>query len=81
MVAEVTHGARPSFQDPVRYSFAHGGKDGYPFPARRQDLEHSLAVLRTAVERAKLGRRDKLDSLRRLARQEELVANDAGQPC
>lgn len=72
MVAEVTHGAKPSFEDPVRYSFAHGGKDGYPFPASPRDLEHSLEVLRKAVEKAKLGQRDKLDTLRRLARQEEL---------
>ncbi len=74
MVAEVTHGARPSFADPVRYAFAHGGKDGFPFPAQRSDLEHSLQVLRTAVEKAALGQREKLDALRRLARQEQRLA-------
>jgi hypothetical protein len=77
MVAEVTHGARPSFQDPVRYSFAHGGKDGYPFPVQRGDIENSLTVLRTAVEKAKLGDRDKLDSLRRLAQQENFLVTNS----
>jgi hypothetical protein len=71
MVAEVTHGARPSFTDPVRYAFAHGGKDGFPFPVQPRDLEHSLGVLRTAVEKARVGDRDRLDALRRLADQEE----------
>lgn len=74
MVAEVTHGAQPTYADPVRYAFAHGGKDSYPFPVQARDLEHSLAVLRTAVEKAKLGERDKLDALRRLALQEETAA-------
>lgn len=71
MVAEVTHGAQPSFEDPVRYTFAHGGKDGFPFPVARRDLEHSIGVLRTALEKGKIGEREKLDALRRLAREEE----------
>jgi hypothetical protein len=71
MVAEVTHGTRPSFGDPVRYAFAHGGKDNYPFPVQRSDMEHSLQVMRTAVEKAKMGDSDKLDALRRLALQEK----------
>jgi hypothetical protein len=71
MVAEVTHGTRPSFGDPVRYAFAHGGKDNYPFPVQRSDMEHSLQVMRTAVEKAKMGDRDKLDALRRLALREK----------
>jgi hypothetical protein len=73
MVAEVTHGTRPSFGDPVRYAFAHGGKDNYPFPVQRIDMEHSLQVMRTAVEKAKMGERDKLDALRRLALQEKVM--------
>lgn len=77
MVAEVTHGVRPSFADPVRYAFAHGGKDHFPFPVKESDLEHSLAVLRKAVERAKLGQQDKLEALRRLARREETVMRQA----
>lgn len=73
MVAEVTHGATPTYADPVRYAFAHGGKDSYPFPVNRRDMEHSLRVLRTALEKGKLGNREKLDALRKLARQEEQI--------
>lgn len=71
MVAEVTHGAKPSFQDPVRYTFAHGGKDKYPFPVQREDLTHSLDVMRTAINKAKLGEKDKLEALKKLALGEE----------
>jgi hypothetical protein len=67
MVAEVTHGALPSFQDPVRYTFAHGGKDNYPFPVQRVDLAHSLEVLRLSITKAKLGKKDKLQALKKLA--------------
>lgn len=74
MVAEVTHGAAPTYTDPVRYSFAHGGKDGYPFPVSRADISQSIQVLQTAVEKAKIGDREKLDGLRKLARQQELFA-------
>lgn len=70
MVAEVTHGTKPSFNDPVRYAFAHGGKDAYPFPVQRNDIEHSLKVMRTAIEKAKLGEKDKMDALKKLALQE-----------
>ena len=71
MVAEITHGALPTFKDPVRYSFAHGGKDGYPFPVQRDDITQSLSILRKAIEKGKIGEMDKLNSLRRLAKQEE----------
>jgi len=71
MVAEVTHGVSPSFQDPVRYTFAHGGKDGYPFPVQRNDITHSIEVLHTAIAKAKLGEKDKLNALRKLAEGEQ----------
>lgn len=77
MVAEVTHGALPSFQDPVRYTFAHGGKDNYPFPVQRVDLTHSLEVLRTAIAKAKIGEKDKLQAFKKLARGEEQLRGQA----
>ncbi|MHB1610163.1 MAG: DUF763 domain-containing protein [Sulfobacillus sp.] len=67
MVAEVVHGAVPTFSDPVRYSFAHGGKDGYPYPVNRTDYETSIASLKNAIERARMQDRAKMDALRRLA--------------
>lgn len=73
MISEVTHGAKPSFRDPVRYTFAHGGKDGFPFPVQRKDLEHSIEVLQIAIEKAKLGDKDKLRALKKLSAQEKLL--------
>ncbi|MCR4442366.1 MAG: DUF763 domain-containing protein [Peptococcaceae bacterium] len=67
MVAEATHGVKPSYQDPVRYAFAHGGKDGFPFPVQRKDYEYSIEVLEKAVQKAKMGCSDRLAALRRLA--------------
>jgi hypothetical protein len=67
LIADLVHGARASFRDPARFSFAHGGKDGHPFPVDRATYDRSIEVLRRAVERARLGRPEKLDALRRLA--------------
>ena len=66
MVAEVAYGAAPARTDPVRYAFAHGGKDGHPFPVRRPLYDHSVQVLQAALERARVGQREQLDALRRL---------------
>ena len=68
LVAEVIHGAPSRFRDPARFSFAHGGKDGHPFPVPLEIYDESIGVLRGALEAAKLGDPDKLDGLRRLDR-------------
>jgi hypothetical protein len=67
MVAEVVYGAHPTFVDPVRYSFAHGGKDGYPFPVNRRDYDISTATLKHAIERAHMQEKEKLAALKRLS--------------
>ena len=66
LVAEVVHGAPARFDDPARFSFAHGGKDGHPFPVPLQVYDESIGVLRRALDGAKLGRTDKLDGMARL---------------
>jgi len=66
LIAEVVHGAPSRFSDPARFSFAHGGKDGHPFPVPLKTYDESLNFLRTSLDRAKLGGADKLDGLRRL---------------
>jgi hypothetical protein len=66
-VAEVVHGAPCRFSDPARFSFAHGGKDGHPFPVPLAVYDETLRVMRDAVERAKIGNDDRLSALRRLA--------------
>lgn len=68
MAAEVIYGVRASRTDPIRYGFAHGGKDGHPFPVSRQDYDHNLAVLEQALRRAHLGQPESMAALRRLAR-------------
>ncbi len=66
LVAEVVHGTPTRFDDPARFSFAHGGKDGHPFPVPLQVYDESIAVLRRALDAAKLGHSDKLDGFARL---------------
>jgi len=68
LIAEVVHGAPTRFSDPARFSFAHGGKDGHPFPVPLKTYDESLSVLRRALDAARLGGRDKLDGFARLNR-------------
>lgn len=56
-----------SYRDPVRYSFAHGGKDGFPFPVNRETYTSSIASLETALAKAKIGDLTKMKALKRLA--------------
>ena len=55
LIAEVIHGAPSRFNDPARFSFAHGGKDGHPFPVPLKTYDESLSVLRRALDAARLG--------------------------
>jgi uncharacterized protein len=66
LVAEVVHGAPSRFSDPARFSFALGGKDGHPFPVPLKTYDESLNVLRTSLERARVGDGDKVEGLARL---------------
>ena len=67
LVAEVVYGSPASVKDPARFSFAHGGKDGHPYPVNRDVYDHSVEWLREAVSKAKIGRSEQLDALKRLA--------------
>jgi hypothetical protein len=66
LVAELIHGTPSRFSDPARFSMAHGGKDGHPFPVPLKVYDQTLRVLKQAVASASLGRDDKLAALRRL---------------
>jgi hypothetical protein len=66
LVAEVVHGAPARFSDPARFSFAHGGKDGHPFPVPLKTYDESIAVLRRALDAAHVGEPEKLEGMRRL---------------
>ncbi len=73
LVAEVVYGTKASFKDPAKYSFAHGGKDGYPYPVNRKDYDKSISTLETALRRARLGQNDSMKALRKLASISEKV--------
>jgi hypothetical protein len=66
LIAEVIHGAPCRFSDPARFSFAHGGKDGHPFPVPLKTYDESLSILRRSLESARLGRTERIDGFRRL---------------
>ena len=66
LVSEVIYGTPSRFRDPARFSFAHGGKDGHPFPVPTRIYDESIRILGDAVEASKMGYQDKSDCLRRL---------------
>lgn len=66
LVSEVIHGTPSRFTDPARFSFAHGGKDGHPFPVPLKVYDESIRVLHDSIEKSKMGYNDKSDCLRRL---------------
>jgi hypothetical protein len=68
LVAELVYGEKPSWVDPVKFSFAYGGKDGVPFPVDRRAMDESIYVLRQAVQAAKIGDKERTRSLQRLRR-------------
>ncbi|MBW3578186.1 MAG: DUF763 domain-containing protein [Actinobacteria bacterium] len=70
LVAELTYGEPTSVRDPVSYSFAHGGKDRTPYPVDRATYDSTIASLQRAVREAKVGRGEKVQALKRLARVE-----------
>jgi len=68
LISELVYGVAPSYRDPARYSFAHGGKDGIPYPVDRQTYDQSIDLLRKAINRTKLGIREKNEAVGRLNR-------------
>ena len=68
LVAEVIYGTPTSTRDPARFAFAHGGKDGTPFPVDRETYDRTIDVLHRAMGRAKVDRSEKVDALKRLGR-------------
>lgn len=66
LIAEVIYGVPSSFRDPARFSFAHGGKDGIPYPVDKPTYDRSIQILHSALERAKVEDNEKVAALRRL---------------
>ncbi len=66
LVSELVYGKSHSFTDPVRYSFAHGGKDGHPYPVDKDVYGGSIEILRHALKQSKIGNGEKMDAIKRL---------------
>jgi hypothetical protein len=67
LVSEVIHGTPSRFNDPARFSFAHGGKDGHPFPVPTKVYDETILTLETAVRKAKIGESEKSEAIRKLS--------------
>lgn len=68
LVSEVIHGTPSRFSDPARFSFAHGGKDGHPFPVPTKVYDETITILDSAIQKAKIGNSDKQQAIKNLAR-------------
>jgi hypothetical protein len=68
LLSELVYGVAPSYQDPARYSFAHGGKDGIPYPVDKETYDRSIEFLRKAISRTRLGIKEKNEAVGRLSK-------------
>jgi hypothetical protein len=66
LVAEMIYGARPSFEDPARYSFAHGGKDGTPYFVERDIYDKTLEIMENGIKKSKITNKEKVEAQKRL---------------
>lgn len=68
LISELVYGAPASIKDPARFSFAHGGKDGFPYPVDRQNYDLSIEILNKAINKAQIDRTEKIKAFQRLGR-------------
>lgn len=66
LVSEVIYGAKPSYEDPARYSFAHGGKDGFPYPVDRKSYDRTINMLSHIISKSTIENSEKNKALKRL---------------
>ena len=66
LISDLVYGEPASWKDPVKYSFTHGGKDGFPYPVDREVYDNSIQTMRDAIDQAKLKKDEKLRAIRRL---------------
>ncbi len=67
LMSEVIYGASPSFEDPARFSYAVGGKDGTPYPVDKKVYDESIQLLKNAIDKSRIGQSDKKESIKRLS--------------
>jgi hypothetical protein len=73
LISQLIYGSKTSWKDPVRYSFAHGGKDGVPFPVDRNTFDKSIKFLRDAIEGGEISRNEKILALKKLSRNLKII--------
>ncbi|KAB2914093.1 MAG: DUF763 domain-containing protein [Bacteroidetes bacterium] len=76
LVSEVIHGTPSRFSDPARFTFAHGGKDGHPFPVPLKVYDETIEILKNSVEKAKIGNTDKQQALKSLTKVAQQLEKD-----
>ncbi|MEO1050416.1 MAG: DUF763 domain-containing protein [Bacteroidota bacterium] len=76
LVSEVIHGTPSRFSDPARFSFAHGGKDGHPFPVPTKVYDKTIEVLKTGIDKAKIGRFDKQKAIKALTKASQRIEQE-----
>jgi len=67
LISELIYGEKPSWKDPIKYSFCVGGKDGVPFPVDRTTYDETIEILENAVKQAKVGSKEKINAIKRLS--------------
>lgn len=77
MVSEIIHGEPASFEDPAKFSYAFGGKDGVPYPVNRSSMDKAYRTLKEAIEEAEIGKKEKLKAIERL---EEFSGRGENEP-
>ena len=75
LISELIYGASPSWKDPAKFSFAHGGKDGTPFPVDRETYDNTIQTLHESIEEAKLEQKDKHNAIKRLEQYAKLQSS------
>ena len=75
-MSEIINGTPSRFKDPARFSIAHGGKDGHPFPVPTKIYDETFTTLKTAVEKAKIGNTDKHDAIQALTKVAQRAEKD-----
>lgn len=76
LVSEIIHGTPSRFKDPARFSFAHGGKDGHPFPVPLKVYDESIHIMENAINKARINNKEKTDALRNLSKAAQHIEKD-----
>lgn len=66
LISDLVFGESASWEDPVKYSFTHGGKDGFPYPVDKEVYDNSINTMRDAIDQAKLKKDEKMKAIKRL---------------